>query len=165
MKVFLLIGDCGSGKTWVMEQVIKQYKLNTLGKIGMFYFHRNDMLMCLGKYDGSKFQGSDKLSMAIMRDVQMFKKHVVKEDFVVVCEGDRFMNDTFIKAMSPNLTIIHITDDGSKGRKKRKSTQTERQIKSIHTRVSKIAAGAKYQCLNSDVALKVLRDELKAAVL
>jgi hypothetical protein len=163
MRVFLLIGACGSGKTWVMEQLIKEFKLNTPGKVGMFYFHRNEKIMCLGKYDGSKFQGSDKLSMAIMRDTPEFKKHITKNDYVVVCEGDRFMNDTFIKAMKTNITIIGITDDGSKGRKKRKSTQTERQIKSIQTRVSKLMGSAKHQCMDSKIALEILQGYLKAA--
>lgn len=164
MKVFLLAGACGSGKTWVMEQLIKHFKLDTLGKLGMYYFHRSDKVMCLGKYDGSKFQGSDKLSMAIMRDTPEFKKHVTKNNFVVICEGDRFMNDTFIKAFRPNISIVVIMDDGKKGRKKRKSTQTERQIKSIQTRVSKLVSQASHQCLDSDVALKVLKDAVKAAM-
>lgn len=164
MKVFLLVGACGSGKTWVMEEIIKHFKLNTLGKVGMFYFHRNEKLMCLGKYDGSKFQGSDKLSMAVMRDVKEFKKHIIKNNFVVVCEGDRFMNSTFIEEMRNNITIVVITDDGKKGRKKRKSTQTERQIKSIQTRVSKLAGSAKHHCLNSDIALQILTEEIKATM-
>jgi hypothetical protein len=161
MKVFLVIGACGSGKTWIMEQIVKHYKLDMPGKVGMFYYHRNYKLMCLGKYDGSTFQGSDKLSMAIMRDVPEFKKYIAKNNMVVVCEGDRFMNDTFIKAMRPNINIIAILDDGAKGRKKRKSTQTERQIKSIQTRVSKLVGSAKYQCVDSTEALRVLKEELK----
>lgn len=164
MKVFLLIGACGSGKTWVMQEIMKHFNLDKPGKVGMFYYHRNYKLMCLGKYDGSKFQGSDRLSMAIMRDVPDFKEYIIKNKMVVVCEGDRFMNDTFISAMRPNITIIAITDDGSKGRKKRKSTQTERQIKSIQTRVCKLIGSAKHVCNDSTIALQLLKDELKGIV-
>lgn len=163
MRVILLIGACGSGKTWVMEQIIKAYNLNITGKVGMYYFHRNEKnLLVLGKYDGSTFQGSDRLSMAVMRDLPAFKKYA--KDKVIVCEGDRFTNDTFIKGMSPHLTIIHVLDDGAKGRKKRKSKQTERHIKSIQTRVNNVGRGAKHQCLNSDIALQIVKDEIKAAL-
>lgn len=156
MKAILVVGACGSGKTWVMKEVIKKFKLNTLGKVGMFCFHRNDRIILLGKYDGSKFEGSDRLSMAIMRDLPAFKKHV-KSSQIVICEGDRFTNSTFIESVKP--TIIKIMDDGKKGRKKRKSNQTERQIKSIQTRVDKISA--KYNVLDSKVAYDTLIDVLK----
>ena len=159
MRVFLIIGACGSGKTWLMKQLIKDFKLDTLGKVGMFYFHRNDKMVALGKYDGSTFEGSDKLSMAVMRDLPEFKKYAKGK--IVVCEGDRFMNSTFIKGMTPNISIITILDDGSKGRKKRKSSQTERQIKSVNTRVSKLLKQSKAQCMDSAAAYSVLKDLIK----
>lgn len=160
MKVYLIIGDCGSGKTWVLKQLIEKLKLNTLGKIGMFYFHRNDKIVCLGKYDGNTFEGSDKLSMAVMRDIEDFKKYVKNK--VVICEGDRFMNNTFVSGMAPNISILHITDDGKVGRKKRKSSQTERQLKTIHTRVTNIAKGAKHVFADSKTTYEFLLGELKS---
>lgn len=157
MKVFLIVGACGSGKTFIMNKLIKEFKLATLGKVGMFYFHRSEKIICLGKYDGSTFEGSDKLSMAIMRDLPVFKKYARGK--IVVCEGDRFMNSTFIIGTRPN--IISILDDGAKGRKKRGSRQTERQIKSVNTRVSKLIGQSKSQCIDSNVAYSVLKDLIK----
>jgi hypothetical protein len=151
MICILLVGGCGSGKTWVMEQVIKKYKLDTLGKVGMFYFHRNEKIIALGKYDGSTFQGSDKLSMAIMRDLSKFVKHAKGK--IVICEGDRFTNSTFISKVKP--IIVKIADTGEKGRKKRKSNQSARMIKSIQTRVNNIK-NEKHLVLNSDVALETV---------
>lgn len=136
MTVILVVGGCGVGKTWVMEQLVKKLKLDTLGSIGMFAFHRNDKVTVLGKYDGSTFQGSDKLSMAVMRDLDLFYKNC-KTKFVV-CEGDRFTNSTFIEGVKP--IIIKIVGDGAAGRAKRGSSQSERQIKSIATRVAKVNA-------------------------
>lgn len=150
MKTILVIGDCGCGKTWVMEQLIKKYKLCQLGKVGMFYYHRNEDIIVLGKYDGSTFQGSDRLSMAVMRDLEQFKKFAKGK--TVICEGDRFMNSTFIKGTNP--TVVKIINDGKEGRKKRGSRQTERQLKSIHTRVEKIPA--KHNVLNSKIALQAV---------
>jgi predicted NACHT family NTPase len=155
MKVFLIIGACGSGKTWIMKEVIKKYSCNTLGKVGMFYFHRNNSgLVVLGKYDGSTFEGSDKLSMAIMRDLPEFLEWCKKEKFNVVCEGDRFTNETFIREAKP--TMIGILDDGTNGRSKRGSNQTERQIKAIQTKVKNKLPLCSHQVKDSKEAYKTL---------
>lgn len=160
MRVFLVIGECGSGKTWVMKELIKKFKLNTPGKVGMFYFHRNENVVCLGKYDGSTFEGSDKLSMAIMSDVKSFHKYAKDKNATVFCEGDRFMNETFVKEFNTNLWVVHITNDGKEGRKKRKSAQTERHLKSISTRVKNFSKRAKFTCIDSKQALKTICDNI-----
>ncbi len=159
MKTILLVGNAGSGKTWVMKQLLWLLETAelTLGKVGMFYFHRDSRTVVLGKYDGTTFEGSDKLSMAVMRDVKEFDDYARAKGFkFVVCEGDRFMNSTFIIAMQPY--IIKITDDGSAGRKRRGSSQTERQLKSIATRVSNVKADMLVE--KSSTALKVIKEIL-----
>lgn len=151
----LLIGACGSGKTWVMKELIKLLKLDKLGKVGMFYYHHNTKVYVLGKYDGTTFEGSDKLSMAVMRDMEKFKEF--SKGKVVIAEGDRFSNKTFIEAMKP--TIIKITSDGEKGRRLRKSNQTTRQIQSIATRVSNISS--EIEVVDSNNALKKIQSVIK----
>lgn len=159
MKAILVIGACGSGKTWVMKELIKRFKCIQLGKIGMFLFHRSPdgHTMVLGKYDGSTFEGSDKLSMAVMRDLPRFLDVTKSRKGWIICEGDRFTNSTFIEGAKP--IVIKIADDGTVGRKKRKSNQTERQIKSIATRVSKIPY--KHLVMSSNDALDLIVDYLK----
>lgn len=154
IRPILLIGGCGSGKTWVMKKLIELFKLETLGKVGTCYFHRNDKVLVLGKYDGSTFEGTDKLSMAVMTDVPKFLEWAKSKKLLVIAEGDRFTNKNFIAIAKP--IIIHIVDDGAAGRKKRKSSQTERQIKSIATRVKNIGGGATHQSSTSDTALKLI---------
>lgn len=137
METILLIGGCGSGKTWVMKQILET--LNTkAAKISLFRFNIDEQkkIAILGVYDGSTFEGSDKLSMGIMKDVNLMRKLQLAKQITIICEGDRFTNQTFIKAFNP--IIIKIKDTGEKGRKLRKSTQSERQIKSIQTRVNNI---------------------------
>ncbi len=148
MNVILVVGNCGVGKTWIMKQLVSKLELNTTGKIGMFLFHRNEKVSVLGKYDGSVFEGSDKLSMAVMRDLDLFYKECKTK--WVVCEGDRFTNSTFIEGTRP--TIIKIIGDGAKGRAQRGSSQSDRQLKSIATRVGKI--NAKITVESSKQALK-----------
>jgi len=157
MRNILIVGQCGSGKTWVMKQLIDKLDLNITGKVGMFYFHRNEKVLLLGKYDGSTFEGSDRLSMAVVGDMDKFRIYVAAFPRVVIAEGDRFTNSTYIQAMQP--TIIRINDDGSAGRKKRGSTQTERQIKSIATRVSKVKP--QHEVKDSSEALKLIVKLLK----
>jgi len=157
MKNLLLVGACGSGKTWVMKQLVDKLDLNILGKVGMFYFHRNEKVLLLGKYDGSTFEGSDRLSMAVVADMGKFRNYLKENPKLVIAEGDRFTNKTYIEVMEP--TIIRINDDGSAGRKKRGSTQTERQIKSIATRVSKIKPH--HEVKDSSEALKLIIKLLK----
>jgi len=151
MKTVLLIGGCGSGKTWVMQELIKTLKLTVRASFGMVSYIRDSKIMVLGKYDGSTFQGSDRLSMAVMRDVPEFVEEFKAYKFCV-CEGDRFTNKPFIEATKPY--IIKITDDGSAGRKKRGSSQTERQIQSIATRIANIDADVEVK--DSSAALKII---------
>jgi|NorSeaMetagenome_1021524.scaffolds.fasta_scaffold05176_4 hypothetical protein len=135
-KTILIIGACGSGKTWVMKQIINQKKLKLNAKFGMIRFKTDKELAVLGNYDGQTFEGSDRLSMAVARDFGKFKKLADKNNFLIICEGDRFTNKTFIETFNPY--IIKIKDNGEKGRKLRGSNQTERHLKSIATRVSNI---------------------------
>ena len=132
----LLIGSPGSGKTWVMKAIIKQRKCLKRQKIGLFCWNANDDILVLGKYDGTMYEGSDRLSMAIMKDLDVFLGYA--SDKNVICEGDRFMNNTYISKVKP--TIIRILDDGAGGRLKRGSNQTTRQIKTMNTRVSNVNA-------------------------
>lgn len=148
----LLIGSPGSGKTWVMKAIIKQRKCLRGQKMGLFVWHTNNDLLVLGKYDGSMYEGSDRLSMAIMKDIDRFVGYA--SDKNVICEGDRFMNNTYISKVRP--IIIKILDDGAGGRLKRGSTQTTRQLKSINTRVSNIKADILVK--DSQEALKVINN-------
>lgn len=131
--MILIIGECGVGKTWVMKQLLKNCKAY---KLGMFYFHENDKHIIVGKYDNSTFEGSDRLSMAVMRDLDKMLIYINKQKKIGIFEGDRFMNKNFIKAAEPY--IIKINGDGKAGRLKRGSKQTERQLKTIRTRVANI---------------------------
>lgn len=131
----LIIGECGVGKTWVMKQVLADNKLQP-GKIGKIKFHYNDDIILVGVYDGTTFEGSDRLSMSLNTDLDNFL--LWARNKVVICEGDRFTNSTFITKAEP--VIFKIQGDGEAGRKIRGSKQTERHLKSIATRVSNIEA-------------------------
>lgn len=153
MKTILLIGYCGSGKTWTMKNLISDLSANKKCKVGKIIFQLSENIAILGNYDGTTFEGSDKLSMSVMSDVEMLLSIQKKHNLILVCEGDRFMNSTFISKLNP--LIIKIKDDGDKGREKRKSNQTIRHLKAITTRVNKI--NAKYEVENSTLALSLIK--------
>lgn len=134
----LIIGNCGVGKTWVMKKLIEQHNVKHRGKLGMFKFHYNRDMLVVGKYDGSTFEGSDKLSMAVMRDIDTFRDWCTERECITIAEGDRFMNKKYIDNMNP--LIIQIQGDGEAGRLMRKSEQTDRHLKAINTRVSNISS-------------------------
>lgn len=142
-KTYLIIGNCGSGKTWIMKQLINALNLDKAEKNGLYHYvyneHKNIVL--LGKYDGSMFEGSDRLAMNIMADNTKIKEII--ETKTVIAEGDRFTNGTFIKDFNP--IVLRILDDGSTGREKRGSTQTERHLKSITTRVKNIQSNYEFK--------------------
>lgn len=149
-KKYLIVGETGVGKTWVMVELIKHFDLDRTGKFGLVNYHHNGSVIVTGKYDGSTFQGSDKLSMAVMSDVEAFV--YTNKDKTIFFEGDRFTNRNFIAQVNP--VILKILGDGSEGRNKRGSNQSDRQIKSIKTRVSKVEATIVFN--NSDECLKYI---------
>jgi len=130
----LICGMQGTGKTWVMLQLIELMKASKKRKYKTVYYHQGENIAIVGKYDGQTFQGSDRLSMGVMADIGgMLAQH---REGNVILEGDRFTNGKFISRYKP--TIIYITSDGSEGRKLRGSDQSERTIKSMATRLTNL---------------------------
>lgn len=150
-KIILIVGTCGTGKTWVMKKLIEYFNISNVYnyKTGLYNYLKKDDVIIVGKYEGNVFDGSDRLSMSVMKDNKLIKP-VFEQAKYVFLEGDRFTNSTFIEEFKP--FIIKIEGDGYEGRVKRGSTQTERHIKSITTRVNNIkydkAVNSSEECFN-----------------
>ena len=149
--IILIIGECGVGKTWVMKNLLKETKGF---KLGLYFFNENKKNIIVGKYDNSIFEGSDKLSMSVMIDLDKILAYIKKSKKIAVFEGDRFMNGNFIKKCNPY--IIKINGNGAGGRLKRGSNQTERQLKTIKTRVKNINPNIEVK--NSNECLKIIKE-------
>ncbi len=154
MKIKLLVGATGVGKTWVMRQLIKKFNCSLPGKVGMVYYMRSPdwKYVVVGKYEGGVFDGSDQLSMAVMADWTKFTDIWGPKAKLIFIEGQRFTNKT-IMALT-NVEIVKILGDGASGRKLRGSSQSERQIKSVATMVSNVNAHVEVK--DSKGALKYL---------
>ena len=164
----LIIGNCGVGKTYVMQQIIERFTCNQNKNVEQLHYVTNqtqelyknlhdkpttNIINIAGKYDGSTFQGSDRLSMSVMTSVPAFLNST---QGINIFEGDRFTNSKFITLARP--FIIKILGNGKAGRLLRGSNQTERQIKSISTRVSNIQANVELD--NSTIAKMTILDIL-----
>ena len=75
IKTLLIIGNCGVGKTWIMRKLIEDNPNKPL-KLGKFLFHETDKLIIVGKYDGSVFEGSDRLSMSVITDLDKMLMYI-----------------------------------------------------------------------------------------
>lgn len=137
IKTLLIIGNCGVGKTWIMRKLIEDNPNKPL-KLGKFLFHETDKLIIVGKYDGSVFEGSDRLSMSVITDLDKMLMYIKNKNKISIFEGDRFTNSVFIKKANPE--ICKILGDGEKGRLNRKSKQSTRHLKNMSSRVDNIKA-------------------------
>ena len=158
MKTILLVGNCGSGKTWVMLELLKNLQPKR-AKIKQCYFSIDEYkkIAVLGVYDNSMFQGSDRLSMSVSQDFQSLRKSQIQNEFIIIAEGQRFSTKNFIEMFNP--LIIKIKDTGEAGRAKRKSSQTERHLKSISTLVKNIKEN--YLVEDSNQALYLINKIIK----
>lgn len=126
-------------------------------QIGKILFIETESFILVGKYDGTMFEGSDRLSMSAITDVQKVLFYLQGTNKICIWEGDRFTNNPFIEKVDP--LILKIRGDGQAGRKKRGSKQTERHLKSIETRVGNISEH--HSVSNSQNALKFLRELIR----
>jgi hypothetical protein len=152
----LLIGNCGVGKTHTMKQIIQSQKNMNPSAFGLFKYIGNDDLRIAGVYDGSMFEGTDKLAMDVMRVMEDYILGQRDRKGINIFEGDRFMNKKFIAMANP--FVIKIKGDGKAGREQRGSQQTQRHLKSINTRVHNIEEDFAFD--NSDKAVEFLTNNI-----
>lgn len=95
-------------------------------------------LYMLGVFDGSTFEGTDRLSMAVINDaLDWFEK--IDPSATVFVEGDRLFNARFLQTTSARLMIIDASPAVLAQRhKKRGDSQTETFLRSRRTKVNNI---------------------------
>jgi hypothetical protein len=160
MTHYLIIGNCGVGKTYVLRKLLSNMPENKPQKLGQVFFHEAGDVGILGKYVGGVFDGSDRLSMSVAADFPKLHRYAKANHVTLIGEGDRFMNKTFIGLFAP--VVLHIQGTGEEGRARRGSAQTERQLKSIATRVSNIQAHYKFK--DSEACYQFLKQAISEAL-
>lgn len=143
--VKLVCGVPGVGKTTAFHNLITKAlkSKGKLYKVGLILFHMYpDLdLVILGHYNGSTFQGTDRMSMAASRDFEKFFR-TIKPGMKVFGEGDRLNNSNFINwAMwYGELEMICCETDRDtlkKRREKRNTNQDPSFLKRVQTKVEK----------------------------
>lgn len=148
----LLTGRPGTGKTYVMKQIIEQLNCTEQGKVGLIDYVTNDVgVLVTGKYLGEVFDGGDKLSMAAISSVG----DLIEEtpNTFRLFDGDRWTNSTMLQY---DPIVINIQGDGAEGRAKRGSNQTPARLKSMATRYD--GYSYHYRVESSDKALELVKN-------
>lgn len=92
----------------------------------------------LGVFDGSMFEGTDRLSMTVIGDSIEYIKTLQNDEtrYVVFVEGDRLFNYRFLSETRAKLFLIDANEKVLKYRhNKRGDSQTEKFIRSRRTKV------------------------------
>lgn len=95
MKIIGICGEPGTGKTTLMREV-----MDSLGghfwseeRLGTLDYLRHANYTVFGKYEGEYFDGTDRLSMAVINDAEAFLKVFESTNSyvnnIVLFEGDR----------------------------------------------------------------------------
>lgn len=121
-KVIIIAGEPASGKTTLVCKVFEPSKMAYQFKFGKLRGHSDGEVFVGGVYDGTLFQGTDRLSMSVQPDVVAFIKHKQAQQSTtnhngaqqstnpttLVMEGDRVANQKFLFACEELGVDLHI---------------------------------------------------------
>lgn len=143
-----------SGKTTIMNRIRKKLVGCTQGRYGTLRYEEYDKHIIFGIYAGKMFDGTDKLSMAVMKDSLEFLSHNTKK---VLIEGDRLFTAKFIQgAITLGYTVdiyICIVDqlpEIVKRYQKRGKMQNPKFLKGRHTKIVNIMMNFPHTIINTN---------------
>lgn len=145
VKVVYVAGVPASGKSTLMKRVRALSFVNsTEFKFGKCrgIKSENGRLYMLGVFDGSNFEGTDKLPMDVINDAIAFIKTLdsKEERFVVFAEGDRLFNIRFLNEVKAVLLLIDASSEELAARHlTRGDNQTETFLKRCRSKVENFA--------------------------
>jgi len=109
-RVLYIAGVPASGKSCLIQQVRQKFDISEPVKYGKCRAvkNRDGTIYVLGVFDGSAFEGTDKLPMDVIDDAIAFIKELSKDnrDIAVLAEGDRLFNARFLNEVRATLLLI-----------------------------------------------------------
>ncbi len=114
MTTIAAYGVPGVGKTWAVYRFLKEVGFGESKKIGLVLYHDLGNTAVVGLYNGEKFQGTDKMSMAVAPSfAEFFSVMKAQGKQLIIGEGDRVNNWPFLDNANKNGKIerIRVTCD------------------------------------------------------
>ena len=142
-KVIFVAGVPATGKTTLFKRIREALFDNyTEFKDGKVRGIENGQYKMLGVFDGSTFEGTDRLSMTVIGDAIDYIKRLEQQPGrkVVFVEGDRLFNFRFLQETMASLILLDAAPDVLAQRhKERGDNQTETFLQSRRTKVENFA--------------------------
>lgn len=153
MKVVGICGAPATGKTTLIHRIIGHYNFNSSlmdYKTVKYFYDLDHNLLLLGIYDGSgDFEGTDKLSMAVINDAEDMLRDMIKDvsfdNATIIFEGDRLWCPRWVDFLVVNgfesLFMYLSVDQDEFARRhlaRRRNGQVQ-DVKFINSRVTKYA--------------------------
>ena len=144
MRIFAIGGEPGSGKTTLMREIIKQFKVEPkYDSFKLVPYLQKDNIYILGKYEeGEVFSGTDRMSMAVQPEAIKFLS-TLPTNAIVLYEGDRLFTASFLEHCLEkyDLKIIYLSTEKTvrnERYKERGSNQNETWLQGRETKISNI---------------------------
>lgn len=150
-RILALGGKPATGKTTLIKEIIKTYKPYVKFNFGLvrgMYFSKQQLYI-IGIYNKSVFSGTDKLSMAVQPHFIRFCSKIT--DGKILFEGDRLFNQSLFDKVNCDIMIIEVDEDTEKLRhEKRNDNQSQKFIKSKHTKIENIKKNNSVNLFNNN---------------
>ena len=148
MKILLIGGESGVGKTTIMRKIIPNLGAGKFISYKLFkgtYFPSSRVLLA-GIYDGRLFDGSDRLSRICQRDTCEFLSRLNKDlpDILFLAEGDNFFRKDFFEGVQragfDSYHVFLTLNETSRENRhaERLSFQTQKTLNSRITKYSRL---------------------------
>lgn len=175
MKIIAIGGEPATGKTYLIKTLRKNESKPKIKSFKLLKYEKviESKIIYLGKYEGNKFDGTDRLSMGVQPDAVKFFKFAKERynEYTIIFEGDRLFNQTFLKELSSyQLATIIITAEEKTIQKRhgdREDTQKQTFLKGRKTKLQNISKIIPYIKLTNNTKedmnnnLKILKKLIK----
>lgn len=140
--VYYIAGVPASGKTTIVRTLIeKLLPAPEEIRYGKLRGIKQRNVEVLGVYDGSKFDGTDRLPMDVINDAIEYIQNTRKlsPPRVFIVEGDRLLNKRFLNAVAAKIIVIDATAEILHQRhQQRRDTQDTAFLKRCRKKVENI---------------------------
>lgn len=151
--VIYLEGVPATGKSTVFRHIReKAFQGCEAFKSGLLRGIKKGAMQMFGVFDGSTFEGTDRLSMTVINDTIPYIKNLQQssERSVVFIEGARLANTRFLNEAKALLFLLYADNSTLEARHfERGDKQTERFLKSRETQVSNLAKNYKARWIDN----------------